>query len=1236
MTNFAWIQQNQFFVENFLPQGLISDCHTGDPQDCNSDPFFSDLRPRYNKQSYCTGYASFRATGTRSYLNIGVGSLSLTGLQFSGFFSFWIPALTDWNQRSANCTPGIPHCGVGSRQYSGQVIPGVYSAFLDRGYRQCHSNLLVQGVDSPTASSIDSTDNTIHCLISRSLALTSIVSDTVSVAKYFDPAAFIGPRSGQTSVASIDLCWKPVGAWIQGVQLDSIQHFGVGSCVSHSLARQYSFCLFLFLQRHGLLLTWTLVNLLLLATALELFLQCQVLTHTTQLGYNRRIQHLVIDLLGLTRLNIAWNYNRHSSETWHLSDHLSLASRRGHKPGPKSGRAVRLVFLGLLLSMSHPETTSHFSYGQLHGGEGYGLCPWEPMRANFGAQQLQNLLEAKIHGPPPTMGSGPEKFPATMSNLKAIHKRSFKRAFARSLRDGVAWYRGQCVSPTDFPRHMPAPKKPCPSRPAGVPPTMPARRTLTHRLNIVQYNVGGLSSHKLEELKAWGLHIHADVLILVETRWGFSSEWSDANWHALHSGTSEDMADGILILVRGKTIQASQIGSAAILPGRLLHLRLHYRQRACDIICCYNFMDDRTTKRMQLRQNFWSTLDQYVGYIPNRNSLLIAGDFNCSVAADPPHVGTSDFTWQDRHRRGPQHRDMQLFSKILHKHQLTILNGWDASNGPTFHTDLAASRIDFFLMRIAEADGLAKTVKYMNQADVIPLSGAVHIPLMCSMKKFHFSYDGSPSFSGFTYRQRQQCRLDWRSDTPSWNAMLQSTRSIVEDLHSTSQAEMDEIQRFHDAMGPCFHSFYPARHPRIRNHAGPHQDLIQQKWALHRQIKATKSLTLHSIFHVWKCSSRYAKLQKEHQKSTKTLKQQRFFDLLHSVQTAAACHDSFAVHQIISQYTPKQPKRKIQLRNDNGTPASPEEALQMTKAFIETIWSGPATVNIGVRDPPGVPITVQDIERELHHLPHNKSVAKPFLPALVVKMHASIIAPWIHNLLTAWWSTPEPYIPAEWKRAWVTLIPKPHKSPCKVSHLRCIALQEPLGKCVIGALTSKLQSVVGERLQQWPQYAFLPHRSTSDAIRRVAAHCDEVRCLVRNQRRSAHQRAAHVDFFNCCGGIQIFLDVERAFDQLPRTKLFQYLDTLHDVPALTTILAQWHSQTDYCLEQGGQTLLIPTGCGVRQGCRAAPLLWNCFLDQFFLSTGHGHLTGLGENAGHGLCRRCSPRLSVQISLPAET
>ena len=160
----------------------------------------------------------------------------------------------------------------------------------------------------------------------------------------------------------------------------------------------------------------------------------------------------------------------------------------------------------------------------LHGGEGYGFQPWESMEAAFNADHLTNLLEAKVHGPPPPKGSGLLKNLTNLKQMTHVQKRSFKRAYARALRDGIVCYRGQHLTPDDFPCNMPCPVKSSPSRPAGVPSKAPTNRALHHRLNIVQFNVGGLSTHKLEEIKQWGLHIQADIIVLLESRWSFSSE----------------------------------------------------------------------------------------------------------------------------------------------------------------------------------------------------------------------------------------------------------------------------------------------------------------------------------------------------------------------------------------------------------------------------------------------------------------------------------------------------------------------------------------------------------------------------------------------------------------------------------------------------------------------------------------------------------------------------------------
>ncbi|CAL1153111.1 unnamed protein product [Cladocopium goreaui] len=73
------------------------------------------------------------------------------------------------------------------------------------------------------------------------------------------------------------------------------------------------------------------------------------------------------------------------------------------------------------------------------------------------------------------------------------------------------------------------------------------------------------------------------------------------------------------------------------------------------------------------------------------------------------------------------------------------------------------------------------------------------------------------------------------------------------------------------------------------------------------------------------------------------------------------------------------------------------------------------------------------------------------------------------------------------------------------------------------------------------------------------------------------------------------LDLERAFDSASREKLFSQLHKLHIRPAVIQLLTHWHINTQYHFQHGCDTVALPTGAGLRQGCKAAPGLWSFLL-----------------------------------------
>ena len=131
-------------------------------------------------------------------------------------------------------------------------------------------------------------------------------------------------------------------------------------------------------------------------------------------------------------------------------------------------------------------------------------------------------------------------------------------------------------------------------------------------------------------------------------------------------------------------------------------------------------------------------------------------------------------------------------------------------------------------------------------------------------------------------------------------------------------------------------------------------------------------------------------------------------------------------------------------------------------------------------------------------------------------------------------------------------------------------------------------------LVPWPQYAYLPGRSTLDALCRVTQHCKLVKANIETNRRKVHLESQGRPPSQCCGGVMIFLDLARAFDMLARDRLFQALANLNLPPDYQTLLQAWRTNTEYVVvhHEYEQNVLIERG--IRQGCRAAPLLWTIF------------------------------------------
>ena len=887
---------------------------------------------------------------------------------------------------------------------------------------------------------------------------------------------------------------------------------------------------------------------------------------------------------------------------WHLPELLTWntikitwAPLTSGTPGPNSGHSGYLKRLHsrhiLLASFALAVMDPIFQ----SGGEGCVFMPPEHTEAE--PQWITQLTRstAKHGGSKPKMCYGTHQSHCTTQ----VVKRSLLRACRRAIRLGSAWYKGQCLQASDFPdalRHQVIA--------ADSPAQSEQPKRLHHqnlhvakkRLKILTWNPGGLSLERFDEARNWFLQIQADVVIMPETRWRYTQEWQDLHWNCVHSGDPDRPGTGIMCLISRRLQKLQQLRWIDLIPGRILHVRLHFTGRCVDVIGCYQYTNSHNAQRMQERSRWWKALDDYLQQLPRRNLLALAGDFNCCTGDVPSHVGSSAYTWNHTQQTGASHNDQGCFADLIRRHGLIVLNSWDSSQGPTYVKGLAHSRIDHILVRKQNADGGARSTKHIWNAPFLSPKPEGHAPVFAHIPYNWHPMRHMPHGCGVTTHQRLQGRSAWIQGHETWDEfMSQSTLALQQRLAEVPASDTTVVEHMNDELVRCFRTAFQTQYqPKVSAWTSHGHDM-HTKWHHRNMLQRLRSFTLHSIFCTWHHAARYACLRRQHKQNAYAIRKARFHELLEEATHAASCHDSFRLFSVINKYAPKTARRRMQLRNATGTVATPQEELAILKSYVATKWHGPDHIPCQWSAPPGVPFDVTELERAISLIPCNKSVAFPYAPGLAWREHASTIAGPLFLALESWWSIFPPVIPQTWRDGWLILIPKPNKAPTAPKQLRPLALQEPIGKCILGLITQKAQQQTYGELCQWPLWAYLSNRSTLDALMHVCNHCKQVRSLIHSQRPTAFHRRQHHPKYKVCGGLQLFVDIDNAFDAVNREKLFGQLHQIGLTPNLIALLTAWHCSTSYHIMHLGEDHPVVVGRGLRQGCRAAPYLWNCFI-----------------------------------------
>lgn len=170
--------------------------------------------------------------------------------------------------------------------------------------------------------------------------------------------------------------------------------------------------------------------------------------------------------------------------------------------------------------------------------------------------------------------------------------------------------------------------------------------------------------------------------------------------------------------------------------------------------------------------------------------------------------------------------------------------------------------------------------------------------------------------------------------------------------------------------------------------------------------------------------------------------------------------------------------------------------------------------------------------------------------------------------------------PAVWKCARLALVPKPGKQQDDPTGYRPICLLDVLGKLYEHMVLSRLQAHLHkENILSERQYGFRAGHSTVDAIERVYKTADKAAAGTFRSRRIP---------------AVVLLDVQNAFNSARWDRIVSALHAARVPKYLLKVLQDYLSSRTLIYGQKGDVREIT--CGVPQGSKLGPTLWNILYD----------------------------------------
>ena len=655
----------------------------------------------------------------------------------------------------------------------------------------------------------------------------------------------------------------------------------------------------------------------------------------------------------------------------------------------------------------------------------------------------------------------------------------------------------------------------------------------------------------------------------------------------------------------GGRLASAELRYDEVIAGRLLRVQVRH---SCllvplEVINIYQKTCDQSgsDSASAVREHVWQSLHRLLCSIPKRHSVLFVGDLNTLLPQCLPWISAADPS-------GRVSEDSSALLEILRTHDLWMCNHREGSLGITFGfpqgfaPPKSGSRIDYAYVRQSSRCRYVHASVHWDSPLVSDTGIGKHGAIRGHILGRWTPWGHLPPMSKAPAIRKHWDRVLLREALISDSALGKRFKALLsERLSQHTCTNIDDLNTVVHEIGMQLFSCHAGSRAQPAWYTYELRKLCHQKWSDWRALKTHSGRSLLSFFLGWRLAVRSQASTYAYTKACRQAKRSWLTDLCNSAKQAMDSQDMATFFSLVNRLAPRCPRKPRQVgRFLEGADDLPSELALLQDHFSE-LFGAPCSEQCLISrtwrwtSPPSCD---NELAHALDHLPISKAVPPSCPLGGVWRLAVSL--PEVRALLDEIIQQfPSKGIPLQFTQSTLALIPKANKSGRQVQHLRPIALQCVIGKAILRWVGNELKQRHCSIFLSFPQFAFLPGRTTEQAILRVETFLSRRNALMPVAQPSVRRRRSGHVCKDVVGYLVVSLDLQQAFDRLNRQTLLQALHWFGVSAELIDIIREWHVSTSYVIRHGGQLLEIANTRGVRQGCTAAPTLWVIYIQYVF-------------------------------------